>query len=172
MTEESADGEGPHEGFAGHAHGSGGEDEGRERHGWRENGGERDGEDGVVLHPLGDAGEDAGGDVLFEELHATGLTGGVGKQASEGGADGGDDDEEDGVGVAGGVEDEHDVGDAGDGERDEGAIDDGDEEEADEAEVEEEEHDDVGGLRGGRAEGGEGREGGGEREHAGDMTLA
>ena len=123
VAEEAADGEGCHEFFARHADGSGGEDEGRERHGRRQQGGERDGEDGVLLHPGGDALEDAGGDMLFEEGHATGLAGGVGEEASEGGAGGGDGDEQDGVGVAGGVEDDHDVGDAGDGEGDEGAVD-------------------------------------------------
>jgi len=140
---EAAEGERPHKLFARHVHRAGREDKGRERHGGRKNGGQRDGEDGVLFHPGGDAREDAGGDVFFEEGHATGLTGCVGEAASDGGAEGGDGDEQDGVGVAGGVEDQHDVGYAGDGERDEGAVDDGDEEEADEAEVEEEMHDAV-----------------------------
>jgi hypothetical protein len=174
VAREAAEGEGSHEFFARHADGAGGEDEGGERHRRREDGGQGDGEDGVGFHPGGDAGEDAGGDVLFEEGHASGLTGGVGEASSDGGAEGGDGDEEDGVGVAGGVEDEHDVGDAGDGERDEGAVDDGDEEEADEAEVEEEVHEGVmDGVRG-RSRGlerEEGREWGGGETHAGDMTL-
>jgi len=36
VADESADGEGPHKLFARHVHGTGGEDEGRERHGRRE----------------------------------------------------------------------------------------------------------------------------------------
>jgi hypothetical protein len=140
VAEESADGESPHEGLAGHFDSSGRKDEGGKRHGRGKDRGERDGKDGVVLHPLGDAGEDVGRDVFFQELHASGVTGGVGEEASDRRTDGGDGDEQDGVGVAGGIENEHDVGDARDGERDEGAVDDGDEEEADEAEVEEEVH--------------------------------
>jgi hypothetical protein len=159
---EPAKGEGGQEFFARHADGSGGEDEGAERHGRREDCRERDGEDGVGFHPGGDAGEDGGGDVLFQEGHASGLTGGVGEEASDGRAEGGDGDEEDGVGVGGGVEDEHDVGDAGEGEGDEGAVDDGDEEEADEAEVQEEVHEAV--MRGV----GRGLRGGGEREESGE----
>ena len=73
VAEEAADGEGPHEFFARHVHGAGGEDEGRERHGRRKKRGEGDGEDGVVFHPVGDAAEDAFGDVFFEEGHAAGL---------------------------------------------------------------------------------------------------
>ena len=176
VAEETAEGEGPHEGGAGHVDCSGGKDEGREWHGRRDERGERDGEDGVGFHPVGDAGEYVGRDVFFEELHASGLTGDVGEIASGGGAEGGDGDEEDGVGVGSGVEDEHDVGDAGDGERHEGAVDDGNEEEADEAEVEEVVHEGVVGRgvrrrgRGGNGE--EGCECVGAEAHAGDMTLA
>jgi hypothetical protein len=54
-------------------YGSGDEDEGRERHGWREDGREGDGEDGVVLHPVGDTGEDGFGDVFFKKGEAAGL---------------------------------------------------------------------------------------------------
>ena len=176
VTQEAADGEGPHEFFARHVDGAGDEDEGRERHRRREDGGQRDGEDGVLFHPGGDAFEDAGGDVFFEELHAAGLTGCVGEEASDGRTDGGDGDEEDGVGVGGGVEDEHDVGYAGDGERDEGTVDYGDEEEADEAQVDEEVEDGVlrgvMRLRGGETDGEGGREGEVAQIHAGDMTLA
>jgi hypothetical protein len=172
---QAAEGEGPHKFLARHVDGSGGEDEGRERHRRGKDGGQRDGEDGVGLHPVGDALEDAGGDVFFEELHASGLTGGVGEESADGGTEGGDGDEQDGVGVGGGVEDQHDVGDAGDGEWDEGAVDDRDEEEADEAQVEEEVEDGmmrgVMGLGGGQVEGKGSREGEGAWVHAGDLTL-
>ena len=68
VADEAADGEGDHELAAGHLERAGGEDEGAERHGRREDGGEGDGEDGVVLHPAGDASEDARRDVLFDEV--------------------------------------------------------------------------------------------------------
>lgn len=123
--------------------GAGGEDEGRERHRRWKDGGQRDGEDGVLFHPGGDAGEDALGDVLLEEGQAASLTDCVGDEAADGGAEGGDGDEQDGVGVRGGVDDQHDVGDPGDGERDKGAVDAGDQEEADETEVDEEVHEGV-----------------------------
>jgi hypothetical protein len=176
VARQAAEGEGPHEFFARHVHGAGGEDEGRERHGRRQDGGERDGEDGVLFHPDGDAFEDARGDVFLEEGHASGLTGGVGEEAADGGAEGRDGDEEDGVGVGGGVEDEHDVGYAGDGEGDEGAIDYGDEEEADEAEPEEEVDEGIVmrvlGLRGEEEEGDGGRGDVDAWAHAAVMTLA
>jgi hypothetical protein len=138
VADEPANGEGPHELFARHVDGAGGKDEGRKRHRWGEKRGQRDGEDGVVFHPVGDAAEDVFGDVFFKEGHAAGLTDGVGKEASNGGAEGGDGDEEEGVGVSGGEDDEEYVGDAGDGEGDEGAVDCGDGEQADDAEVAEE----------------------------------
>ena len=106
VADEAADGEGPHEFFARHVDGAGGEDEGRERHGRGEKRGQRDGEDGVVFHPGGHAAEDAFGDVFFEEGHAAGLTDGVGEEASDGGAEGGEGDEEEDVGVGGGEDDE------------------------------------------------------------------
>ena len=53
-----------------------------------------------------DAFEDAGRGALFDEGHAAGLADLVGEPAAERGADGGDGDEEEGVGVAGGEEDE------------------------------------------------------------------
>jgi len=138
VADEAADGERPHEFFARHVDGAGREYERRERHGGGKKRGQRDGEDGVVFHPGGDAAEDAFGDVFFEEGHAAGLADGVGEEASNGRAEGGEGDEEKDVGVGGGVDDEHDVGDAGDGEGDEGAVDCGDREQADEAEVAEE----------------------------------
>ena len=150
VADEAADGESPHEFFARHVNGAGGQDEGRERHGRRKKRGERDGEDGVVFHPFGDAAEDAFGNVLFEEGHAAGLADCVGEEASNGGAESGDGDEEKDVGVGGGEDDEEYVGDAGDGEGDERAVDCGDGEQADEAEVAEEVDEAVvGGVRGG-----------------------
>ena len=92
----------------------------------------------MVFHPISDAAEDALGDVLCEEGHASGLTYGVGEKASDGRAEGGDGNEEEEVGVRGGEEDDEDVGDAGERKRDEGAIDCRDGEQADEAEVAEE----------------------------------
>ena len=151
VADEAADGEGQHEFFARHVHGAGGKDEGRERHGRREQGGQRDGEDGMVFHPGGDAAENSFGDVLLEEGHAAGLADGVGEEASDGGAERGDGDEEEDVGFGGGEDDEEYVGDAGDGEGDEGAVDCRDGEQADEAEVAEEVDEAVvGGMRGGR----------------------
>ena len=138
VADEAADGERPHEFLARHMHGAGCEDEGREWHGRGQKRGERDGEDGVVFHPVGHAAEDALRDVLSEEGHAAGLTDGVGEEASDGRAEGGDGDEEEDVGVGGGEDDEEDVGDAGDGEGDERAVDCRDGEQADEAEVAEE----------------------------------
>ncbi len=67
---------------------------GRERHGRRKDGGQRDGEDGVVLHPVADAFEDARGDALFEEGHASGLADLVAEVSAEGRAGGGEQDEE------------------------------------------------------------------------------
>lgn len=168
VAEEAGDGERPHELFAGHVDGAGGEDEGPEGHGWGEDGRERDGDDGVALHPGGDAADGALGDVLLEEGHAAGGACGVGDEASDGGAEGGDDDEEDGVGVGGGVDDDEDVGDAGDGEGDEGAVDDGDEEETDEAEAREEMQ---GAVVGGVMRGLRSRSGGGEREDGGGRGV-
>ena len=126
----------------------------------------------MVFHPISDAAEDALGDVLCEEGHASGLTYGVGEKASDGRAEGGDGYEEEEVGVGGGEEDQEDVGDAGEGERDEGAVDCGDGEQADEAEVAEEVDEAVVGWgRGGLEDEERGR--GGERgAHAGYMTLA
>jgi len=176
VAQETTGGEGPHELFALHVDGSSGEDEGPERHGWGKDGGEGDGEDGVLFHPGCNAVEGALGDVLLEEGHATGGSGGVGGEASDGGSEGGDGDEEDGVGVGGGVDDDEDVGDAGNGERNEGAVDDRDKEEADEAEVEEEVHEAVvGSVLGpsdGQAEGEEGCEREAAETHAVVMTVA
>ena len=84
VADEAADGEGPHEFFARHVHGAGGQDKGRERHGRGKERGEGDGEDGVIFHPVGHAAEDSLGNVLLEEGHAAGLTDGVGEEASDG----------------------------------------------------------------------------------------
>jgi len=150
VTDETADGEGPHKFFARHVDGAGGQDEGGERHRRRQKRGEGDGEDGVVCHPVGHAAEDSLGDVLLEEGHTAGLTDGVGEESSDGRAQGGDGDQEKDVGVGGGEDDEEYVGDAGDGEGDERAVDCGDGEQADEAEVAEEVDEAVvGGVRGG-----------------------
>ncbi len=92
----------------------------------------------MVFHPGSDAAEDVFRDVLFEEGHASSLTDGVGEEASDRGAERGDSDEEEEVGVGGGEDDEEDVGDAGDGEWNEGAVDCRDGEQADDAEVSEE----------------------------------
>jgi hypothetical protein len=181
VAEEAADGEGPHEFFARHVHGTGDEDEGRERHRRGKQSGQRDGEDGVVLHPVGDAGEDGSGDVLLEEGEAAGVANGVRKEAAESRADGGECDEKEDVGVGGGEGNEQDVGDAGDGEWDEGAIDRGDGEQADEAHMTHEVHEAgvrvrVGMRVGPRYRSGLENEIGRERRegdgHAGDMTLA
>jgi hypothetical protein len=99
------------------------------------------------------------------------------KEASDGRAEGGDEDEEEDVGVGGGEDDEEDVGDAGDGKGDEGAVDCRDGEQADDAEVAEEVDEAVMGgvLRRGRRqpEGEErGRVGVKERPMLVDMTLA
>jgi hypothetical protein len=172
VAQEAADGEGPHELFARHVRGARDEDEGRERHGRGKQSGERDGEDGVVLHPVGDASEDGFGDVFFEEGHAAGLTDSVREETAESGADGGEGDEEEDVGVGGGEDDEEDVGDAGDGEGDEGAVDRGDGQDADEAEMAEEVNEaavGVLGLRGEGEDGGEGLEG---ERHAGEYDVS
>ena len=92
------------------------------------------------FHPAGDAAEDAGRGAFFDEGHAAGLADAIGEPAAEGGGDGGEDNEEPGVGVLGGEEDEHDVGHAGEREGDEGGVDDGDEEEAHEAVAQEQLH--------------------------------
>ena len=154
VADEAAEGEGEHELADGHLEGSGGEDERAEGHGRGQEGGERDGEDGVGFHPAGDALEDAGRGALLDEGHAAGLADSVGEPAAEGGGDGGEDDEEPGVSVLGGEEDEHDVGHAGEGEGDEGGVDDGDEEETDEAVTQEQLHE-VGVVAGEEEEGGE-----------------
>ena len=120
--------------------GAGDEDEGRKRHRWGEQGGQRDGEDGVVLHPAGNAGEHRFGDVLFEESEAAGLADGMGEEAAKCGADGGESDKEKDVGFGGGEGDEEDVGDAGNGEWDEGAVDCGDGEQANKTGVAHEVH--------------------------------
>ena len=130
-----------------------------------------------MLHPVGDPGEDALGDVLFQESKAACLADGVGEEAAECGADGGQGDEQEDVGVGGGEDDEQDVGDAGDGEWDEGAIDCRDGKQADEADVAHEVHEAAVGM-GVRVRGGDGLEDERRREgseggcHAGDMTLA
>ena len=155
MAQAAADGEGEHEGAEAHFERSGRENEGAERHRWGQDGGKRDGEDGVRLHPVGDPFEDAFGSAFLDEGEAAGLSDAVGEPAAESGAGGGGGDEQDGVGMLGSVEDEQDVSDAGDGERDEGAIDDGDEEEAEDS-VGEEELDEVAvGMRRGRGRGGQ-----------------
>lgn len=138
VPKETAEGERGDKGAESHAQGAGGEHKWAEGHGWREERGQGDGEDGVVLHPLGNAAKDAPGDVLFEELHAAFLGDDVAEIAAQGGSGGGRSDQEEEVSVLRGVEDDQDVGDAGDGQRNEGAVDDGDEEEADEAEGDEE----------------------------------
>jgi hypothetical protein len=179
VAQEAREGESPHELFARHVDGTGDQDEGRERHGRGKQGRQGDGEDGVVLHPVGDAVEDGFGDVLFEEAEPARLADGVREEAAQGGADGGESDEEEDVGLGGGEGDEQDVGDAGDGQRDEGAIDGGDGEKADEADVAHEVHEAAVGLRVGvgvRVDGGGGLEGERGRgcleveEHAGDRT--
>ena len=82
--------------------------------------------------------EDAGWDALLEEGHAAGVSDLVADVAADGRAGGGEQDEQEDVGVLRGEHDDHDVGDAGEGERDEGGVDDGDEKESAESEVEEE----------------------------------
>lgn len=133
----------------------------------------------MVFHPFGDAAEDAFRDVLFKEGHATGLTDGVGEEASDGRAEGGDGDEEEDVGVRGGEDDEEDVGYAGDGEGDEGAVDCRDGKQADDAEVAEEVDEAVVGVCGwscgsldGQECGQDCRRGCERYAHAVDMTLA
>jgi hypothetical protein len=140
VARETAGGEGDHELLQRHFERAGGEDEGAERHRRRQNGGERDGEDGVRFHPSADSLEDARRDAFFDEGHASGLADTPGEPAAECGAGSRDGDEQEGIRVLGGVEHEHDVGDAGDGERDEGGIDGGDEEEANEAIFQEQVH--------------------------------
>ena len=169
MADQAAGGEGDHEGAEGHFEGAGGKDEGAERHGWREQGGEGDGEDGVRLHPAADALEDAGWGAFFDKAHAAGLADLVAEITAEGGAAGRGEEQEPDVGVLGSVEDAHDVGDAGDGQGDEGGIDDRDEEETEEAEGEENAKDVVlGGLRGEAEQQQGGRaEDGGAGEHGG-----
>jgi len=137
MADGAADGEGGEELGPRHLEYAGGEDEGAERHRWREQRGEGHGEDGVLLHPGADALEDAWRDVFFEEGHATGLADLVAEVAAERGACGGEQDEEDGVRLLGGEEDDHDVGEARDGQRDKGRVDDGDQEDAEDAEGDE-----------------------------------
>ena len=97
VADGAADGEGGEELVAGHVERSGGEDEGAERHGRRQDGGQGYGEDGVVLHPFADAFEDAWGDTLFEEGHAAGVSYLMAEVSAEGGADGGEEDEEEHV---------------------------------------------------------------------------
>jgi hypothetical protein len=93
----------------------------------------------VALHPIADELEDAWGDTFFEEGHASTLTNLIAEISADGGAGGGDENQDQPIGgVAGRHEDEHDVGDTGAGEGDEGRVDDGDEEEAEDAEAEEE----------------------------------
>ncbi len=138
VTGGSADGEGGHEGLLRHLECSRSKDEGRERHGRGQDGGKGDGQDGVALHPIADAVEDARGDALLEEGDAAGLADLIAEVSAGCGAKGGDQNEEEPVVVAGGKDDDHDVGDAGDREGHEGGVDDGDEEESEEAEAEEE----------------------------------
>jgi len=140
VADGAADGEGDHEFFSRHVERACSEDEGAQRHGRRKDGGEGDGEDGVALHPVAYALEDACGDVFFEEGHAAALTDLVAKISAECGACGCKKDEQDDVLLAGGHHDDHDVGDAGHGQRDEGAVDNGDEEDAEDAEAEEQVH--------------------------------
>ena len=73
VTQRAADGEGDHEFFSRHVERAGGKNEGAERHGRRKDGGQGDGEDGVVLHPVADGFEDAWWDAFFEEGHASAL---------------------------------------------------------------------------------------------------
>ncbi len=65
VTQASTNGEGDHEFFARHPECARCKDEGAERHGWRKDGGQGDGEDGVVFHPLADALEDARGNAMM-----------------------------------------------------------------------------------------------------------
>jgi hypothetical protein len=136
----AADGEGSEELFSRHVQSACGEDEGAERHGRRQDGGEGHGEDGVVLHPVADALEDAGRDVLFDEGHAAGLADLVAEVSAERGACGGEENQQEPAMVLGGEDDDHDVGEAGQRERDEGAVDDGDKEDTEDAEAEEQVH--------------------------------
>jgi hypothetical protein len=138
VTEASTDGEGDHEFFARHLERARCENEGAERHGRGQDGGQRDGEDGVAFHPLADAFEDAWRDAFFEESHAAALADHMAEVSAERGADGGEQNEEDYVLMLGGHDDDHDVGDAGHGQGDEGAVDDGDQKDAEEPEAEEE----------------------------------
>ena len=98
----AADGEGGHEGLLRHLECACGEDEGRERHGWREDGGEGYGEDCVALHPVTDAVEDARGDAFFEEGYAAGLADLIAEVSADCRAQCGDRDQEKPVIVAGG----------------------------------------------------------------------
>ena len=136
----AADGEGGHELLLRHLERTGGENERRERHRRWEDGRQRDGEDGVALHPLADAAEDARGDASFEKGDAARLADLVAEISANGRAGSGDEDEDEPVTVAGGQDDEHDVGNAGDGEGNEGRIDNGDEEESQKSEAEEKVH--------------------------------
>ena len=171
MAQEAADGEGGEELVARHLERACGQHEGRERHGRRQDGGQRDREDGVRLHPVADGLEEARGDVFFEEGHAAGLADLVAEEAAEERAGGGRADEEEEIGVLRGEHHDHDVGDAGDGQRDEGRVDDGDEEHADDAEGEQQVEERVGVMGGGGRSGealeaGAGRSDRGAGEHA------
>ena len=73
VAKEAADGERHHELFFRHVQRTGREHKRRERHGGRKDRRERDGEDGVVLHPASHAFEDALRNVLFEECDAAGV---------------------------------------------------------------------------------------------------
>ena len=140
VADGAADGEGDHEFFSRHVECAGSEDEGAQRHGWRKDGREGDGEDGVVLHPVAHALEDACGDVPFEEGHAAALTHLVAEVSAERRTCGCKKNEQDDVLLACGHHDDHDVGDAGHRQGDEGAVDDGDEEDSEDAEAEKQVH--------------------------------
>lgn len=89
----------------------------------------------MFFHPAANVFEDARGDVFFEELHPSGVTDLVAEVSANRGACGGEQNEQNPVGLLRGIDDEHDVGDAGDRQRDKGRVDDRDEKDAEDAEA-------------------------------------